>query len=207
MSKSKFIRLSGWSFVLGAIAFMVALLSSSRDVPAYNPNNAASRPIHLYMEYAEAILIPTSMFLLMVGMVGLYQRYKQETNGFGRISLVIGMAGGAISTVIALAASLQLEFIGSDFGWFLWMGGLSLYFLGLVAFGIAALRVHLLPRWNVLPIITGIGFPLLLLLTMLFEGGEVSDVILFGVMVVTTLGLIALGILLGSDSQKVAATT
>ncbi|MCK4901428.1 MAG: hypothetical protein KAS38_21780, partial [Anaerolineales bacterium] len=97
MSKSKFIRLSGWSFILGGIAFMAFLLASSRDVPEYSRYNAASRPIDLYFEYAQAILFPAAMLLLLVGMVGLYLRYRQETNGFGRISLVLGMAGGAIS--------------------------------------------------------------------------------------------------------------
>ena len=90
MSKSKFIRLSGWSFILGAIAFMVALLASSRDVPEYSRYNAASRPIDLYFEYAQAILFPAAMLLLLVGMVGLYLRYSQETNGFGRIQPGIG---------------------------------------------------------------------------------------------------------------------
>ncbi len=33
MSKSTFIRMSGWSLVLGAITFMVAWLISMRDVP------------------------------------------------------------------------------------------------------------------------------------------------------------------------------
>jgi hypothetical protein len=208
MSKSKFIRLSGWSFVLGANALMVALLAGSRDVPEYSRYNAASRPIDLYFEYAEAILFPAAMLLLLVGMVGLYLRYSRETNGFGRSSLVLGMVGGAISTLIALAASLQLELPGSEAGWFLWIGGLTLYFLGLVAFGIAAIRGNLLPRWNGAPILAGIWFPLIFLLSQFFEGvWEISDTIFFGVMVLTALGLIALGVILGSDSREMVATS
>jgi hypothetical protein len=187
---------------------MLALLAGSRDVPEYSRYNAASRPIDLYFEYAEAILFPAAMLLLLVGMVGLYLRYSRETNGFGRSSLVLGMVGGAISTLIALAASLQLELPGSEAGWFLWIGGLTLYFLGLVAFGIAAIRGNLLPRWNGAPILAGIWFPLIFLLSQFFEGvWEISDTIFFGVMVLTALGLIALGVILGSDSREMVATS
>ena len=207
MSKSKFIRLSGWSFVLGAIAFMVAILASSRDVPEYSRYNAASRPIDLYFEYAQAILFPAAMLLLLVGMVGLYLRYRQETNGFGRISLVLGMAGGAISFLIALAVSLQLEFTDSDFGWLILIGGLTLYFLSLVTFGIAALRADLLPRWNAAPIMAGIWIPLMFLLSELSGQWEINAIIELGVLVLTTLGLIALGVILGSDSREMVTTS
>lgn len=207
LSKSKFIRLSGWSFILGAIAFMVAILASSRDVPEYSRYNAASRPIDLYFEYAQAILFPAAMLLLLVGMVGLYLRYRQETNGFGRISLVLGMAGGAISFLITLAISLQLEFTDSDYGWWIFIGGLILYFLSLVTFGIAALRADLLPRWNAAPIMAGIWIPLMFLLSELSGQWEINAIIELGVLVLTTLGLIALGVILGSDSREMVATS
>jgi hypothetical protein len=207
MSKSKFIRLSGWSFVLGGIALMVALLAGSRDVPEYSRYNAASRPIDLYFEYAEAILIPAAMLLLLVGMIGLYFRYSQKTNGFGRFSLILGMVGGVVSFLGTLVGSLQLELSESDAVWWAFIGGLTLYFLSLVAFGIAAIRGNLLPRWNGVPIMAGIWIPLMFLLSEFFGGWEISDVIQFGVMALTTLGLIALGVILGSDSREMVATS
>jgi uncharacterized membrane protein len=206
MSKLKFIRLSGWSFILGAIAFMVTILVSLRDVPEYNPYNAASRPIDLYFEYAQSILFPAAILLLLVGMVGLYLRYNQETNEFGRFSLILGMVGGAISTLIILAASLQLE-LAESVGGLLWIIGLPLYFLGLVTFGIAAIQGDLLPRWNGVPIMAGIGFLLMLLLSASSGGWEISDIILIGGMTLTSLGLIVLGVILGSDSREMVATS
>jgi len=102
MSKSTFIHLSGWSLFIGAITFMVAWLISLRDVPEYNPNNFFSRPIDIYLKYAVAILAPISLFLLLVGMIGLYLRYGNDTNGFGKFGLIMGSIGGVISLVAAI---------------------------------------------------------------------------------------------------------
>jgi hypothetical protein len=156
MSKSTFIRMSSWSFVLGAITFMVAWLISLRDVPEYNPNNFFSRPIDLYLEYAVAILAPISLFLLLVGMIGLYLRYGEKTNGFGKFSLIIGIIGG----IISLGAAIALFTTEPAWSWTAWILGFFLYFLGLVFFGFVAVRDNLLPRWNALPIIAGIWLPL-----------------------------------------------
>ena len=55
----------------------------------------------------------------------------------------------------------------------------------------------------------GIWFPLMLLLSQFFEGvWEISDVpSFFGVMALTTLGLIALGVILGSDSREMVTSS
>lgn len=196
MSKQKFIRLSGWAFVLGAITFMVAWLISTRDAPTYNPNNFRSKPIDLYLEYASAILIPATFLLLLVGMIGLYLRYRNKTNGLGKFGLIMGIIGG-IATFIA---AIVMFTSGPEWSWTAWMVGSILYFLGLVFFGISAVRGNLLPRWNALPILTGIWFPLLFIVTsqMDWEGSEFISLVAF---LLTAIGLAGIGYLLQSDSH------
>lgn len=200
MSKSTFIRMSGWSLVLGAITFMVAWLISIRDVPEYNPNNFLSRPIDLYLEYANAILLPVTLLLLLVGMIGLYLRYRDETNGFGKFGLIAGVLGG----VISLGAAIPLFTNGPDWSWTAWMVEFMLYFLGLVLFGIAAVRDKLLPRWNALPILTGIWFPILIIVTSQMEW-ETTQFIDLGVFLLTAIGLAGLGFTLKSDTHEEVA--
>jgi len=84
------------------------------------------------------------------------------------------------------------------------MAGISLYFLGLVLFGIAAMRNNLLPRWNALPIIAGIGFPVLILLSSTMDW-EATQYIDLGFFLPTSLGLAELGLLLKSDTHEEAA--
>ena len=196
MSKSTFIRLSGWSFVLGAITFMVVELISFREAPAYNPYNFASRPIDLYLEYAGLILLPASLFFFMVGIIGLYLRYSKETNGFGKGGLIMGIIGG----VISFGASIPLVTTESEVVWTAFIAGFLLYFLGLVFFGIATLRDTPLPRWNALPILTGIWFPLLVIVTsqMAWNATKFLDM---GAYMLTAIGLVGLGYLLQSDTQ------
>jgi hypothetical protein len=200
MSKQKFIRLSGWSFVLGAITFMVAWLISIRDVPEYNPNNFRSKPIDLYFEYATAILLPATFLLLLVGMIGLYLRYRNNTNGFGKFGLIMGAIGG----VLTFVAAIPLVISEAEWSWTAWMVGSFLYFLGLVFFGISAVRGNLLPRWNALPILTGIWFPILFIVTSQMDW-ESTEFIALGVFLVTAIGLAALGLTLKSDTHEEVA--
>jgi Zn-dependent membrane protease YugP len=53
----------------------------------------------------------------------------------------------------------------------------------------------------------GIGFLLMLLLSASSGGWEISDIILIGGMTLTSLGLIVLGVILGSDSREMVATS
>jgi hypothetical protein len=202
MSKSKFIRLSGWAMVLGAIAFMVIMVAFSRNAPEYNPNNFLSRPIDLYFEYAVAILLPSSMFLWVVGMIGFYLRYSQETNGFGKFSLVLEMLGAGISSLITLAWSFQLELTASEADFGVFVGGLTLYFLGLILFGVVSIKDHLLPRWNALPVIAGSWLLLIWVLNLsglgnLELGDPLIDIFLLVVTLLSMLSLAALGIIPG----------
>jgi hypothetical protein len=200
MSKSIFIRMSGWALVLGAITIMVAGLISIRDVPMYNRYNALSRPIDLYLEYATAILLPGTLLLLLVGMIGLYLRYRTDTNGFGKFGLIVGVLGG----VISLAAAIPLSTNEPEWSWTAWWVGTLLYFLGLGVFGIAAVRDKLLPRWNALPILTGFLIPILFIATFQMDW-EATEYIFLGAFLLTAIGLAGLGLLLKDDTHEEVA--
>lgn len=200
MSKSKFIRMSGWSLVLGAITLMVAGLISIRDVPEYNRYSALSRPIDLYLEYVTVILLPGTLLLLLVGMIGLYLRYRTDTNGFGKFGLIVGVLGG----VISLGAAIPLSTNEPEWSWTAWWVGTLLYFLGLGVFGIAAVRDKLLPRWNALPILTGFLIPILFIATFQMDW-EATEYIFIGAFLLTAIGLAGLGLLLKSDMYEEAA--
>jgi hypothetical protein len=91
----------------------------------------------------------------------------------------------------------------TDWSWTAWMVGFILYLLGLVFFGIAAVRDNLLPRWNALPILTGIWFPILFLVTSQMDW-ESTEFIALGVFLITAIGLAALGLTLKSDPLEEA---
>jgi hypothetical protein len=205
MSKSTFIRLSGWALVLGAVSFMVVIVGLARDVMEYNPLRQSS-PIDLYLQYATWILLPTAMFLWVVGMAGLYLRYKDEANAIVKFSLVAGMIGGVTAFLITLAWVLEITLnIGED-GFWIFAGGMSIYFIALVIFGIASIRGQLLPRWNALPIIAGSWVVILWLLSFVFSGdGSFSDPLFLGLILLSMLSLGALGYLLGSDAAEEVA--
>jgi hypothetical protein len=196
MSKSKFIRLSGWAFILGATTLLVVFLIDLRDAPPYDPNYFLSKPIDRYFEYATTILMPTSFLLFMVGMIGLYLRYRDEINNIGKFGLIVGIVGGVSSFIGSI-----LFITDSEFSWNLFFAGFLLFFLGLVIFGIGSWRDSPLPRWNALPILTGIWFPLLVIATSQMDWGEsvILDAIVY---LLTIIGLAGIGYLLQSDAKR-----
>jgi hypothetical protein len=129
-------------------------------------------------------------------MIGLYLRYRNKTNSLGKFGLIMGIIGG----VVTLMAAIPMFTSGPNWSWTAWMVGSFLYFLGLVFFGISAVRGNLLPRWNALPILTGIWFPLLIIVTSQMSW-EASEYISFGAFLLIAIGLAGMGFLLQSDSQ------
>lgn len=114
-------------------------------------------------------------------MLGLYSRYKDEISAFGGFATITGIIGGAISFLVTLTWSLQISFTEGEADWWLFITGISFYFLALVLFGVACLREQMLPRWNALPIIAG-SWLLVVWLSSIFSLGDgmLSDPIMLG---------------------------
>ena len=145
MSKSQFIKLSGWAFILGSFGFMTFLVGS-------DPIATAGSVI--------------SSILLAVGMLGLRARYGERTGSFGRNILLLGVIG-PILLYIAIASmafmyrsgNLTVAQFEAKGLWILIFGGPAVALLGLTLFGLAALRSKPMARLNGLPVFAGIWYP------------------------------------------------
>lgn len=200
MSRTKFIKLSGWALMLGGLALVLGFLASTR--PEYDRFNARSLPIDPYVNAAAGPLMVMSMFLLAVGFIGLFLKYGQGAGSFGRVSLGLG----ALSGVVGAVGSVGLSIFDVEPWWSIFFFGLVFEFLGLALFGLANLQQRTLPRWNALPVLAGMWVPLYVLASLILEqsrGGWIQAplVVDLSLFLLTTAGLIGLGYLLQSDTQ------
>jgi hypothetical protein len=221
ISASHFTRLSGWSLVLGSITFLISVIAKkliSGRLISSDPNNYYSRPIDLFLVFLPYILIPTAMLLLTIGLIGLRQLYSPRASLLGKVGLVAGIVGSGLTLVTCLlfdgVSGLSLFLVNNQVGgWWFWdLATLALLvlFCGIFIFGIDAVKHRLLPRWNFIPILAGITFPVRILLGYLQEGTTVGfsrwrvDISIINpyMLILTTFGLIALGYLLMSDATQ-----
>lgn len=203
MSKSTFVKISGWAMILSGIAFVLGSLAGLR--PEYNQYNALSLPIDYYANIADFPLISMAFLLLVIGYIGLFVRYGQSVSSIGRYSLIIGILSG----VVGLAGHLILNIAYNDWNetWNSVVNtSFTLQFLGLLFFGISSYRQCVLPRWNGLPILAGIWMPAYMVGSMIIErtsGEWSSDAVAIFTLVISMAGLIGLGYLLQSDAERV----
>lgn len=145
MSRSQFIRVSGVALMLSSLPYVIQNVSLGEWV--------------------------IGSLLLAIGILGLRARYGMSAGAFGRSVLLVGVIG-----MFLLYAVLAVLYVGHTYlGWMrfegsatfnpdsLWIspfGGPVLLLLALTLFGVAALRSKPMPRFNWLPLATGIWFPI-----------------------------------------------
>jgi hypothetical protein len=154
MRRDKFVKLSGWALVVGAVFFLVGLLASSR--PEYNVYNAKSLAIDRFANQVGLPIGAVGLLLISLGMVGMLVRYGSQAGAFGQFCLGFGAFFGMVSAAGALGSTM----VESEAWWLMFFLGLILQNLFLALFGLVCLRRKLLPRWNGLPLLAGIGLPL-----------------------------------------------
>ena len=144
MSKSEFIKLSGWAFIAGAFAFATILTNS------------------------DPLAIPGSVIsalLLAAGMSGLRARYGERAGSFGRSMLLLGVIGPilwciAIASMVLMGLSGIVTVAQVEKGlWIVIFGGPAISLLGLTLFGLSALRRKPMARLNWMPIFAGVWYP------------------------------------------------
>jgi hypothetical protein len=220
MNTSRFIRLGGLALILGTATFLTGLLVEVMILghgSASNPNNYYSRSIDQFLAVLPYILMPSAMLLLTIGVMGLYLRYGPRASLLGKAGLVAGTAGGvlALATCIAGGSFGLTQFLLSDHigGWWLWdlaMVAMCLLMGGIFTFGIDAVKRQLPSRWNFIPILVGVLFPLRILAGYLQETTtegfsrwrvdlHMIDPLL---LIITSVGLMALGYLLMSETHQ-----
>jgi len=193
MNHSNFIRLSGWAFIIGAIAFLpgaIAMLS-------WEGQSTGSTPVTMQLAAFAVFWAP---ILLAVGMLGLRARYK-----IGGGVLLFGAAlGGLLVIVGTLVQFLTPDYSVSEAYYGVWLGGVLVLNLCLSIFGVLALIQKPFPRWNWLPLVAGAWILLLPLLAGII--GSPSSPIIIAVLVLMTVAQIMLGYLLQADLSQEMAT-
>lgn len=204
MTRSTFIKLSGWALPVGAFALFFGFLANSR--PEYDPYNALSLPIDRIANASGEFLIAAGFLLCAVGMAGLLTRYGQAAGQWARYGLGLGAASAVVATAGTLISVVNPN---GPVGWPMFYLGLMLMFVGLLLFGVVCVRRRLLPRWNALPLLTAIWVPTFILGTGIYEaitGGwwEAPDAITYLLFLASFGGLALIGVVLLTDSYAPA---
>jgi hypothetical protein len=195
MTNSNFVRLAGWALIGGAAALVIGTVSLA----------VASLAVGRAPFWGASVVLThfLSMPLLMVGLLGLRNRYGQAVGGFGANILLLGVLLAPLLTVGGLfglgdpAGSLAVLFIIA----------LAMLLACLALFGIVALQRKPLPRWNAAPLVAGVGYPILVaayVATFISTGdpeGSLGNwaVALSILCIVQGIALAALGYILTSD--------
>jgi hypothetical protein len=169
MSKSMFIKWSGLAFTIGSFAFMSILGGS----------------------VAGAVV---SSILIAIGMLGLRARYGESVGSLGRNSLLIGVAGMAlVYASVPLLREVEIFYLQDIIPVYLLpFAGPAVLLTGLTVFGLVALNRKPLPQVNWLPLLAGIGYPVIYFSSFIYismnngvwpEDGNFFSIVQFGLMV------------------------
>jgi hypothetical protein len=146
-------RLGGWALMLGGITFFLFFLGIYLDGNIDDPPGRLSG----FIEASLIMFFVITPILLMIGMLGLRTRYGDEAGWFGKNILLFGaIAGPAVDILGYIIAAY--EFV--DWGAILFFSGSTVPLACIAFFGVVILRSKPLPRWNALPIITGLWYPI-----------------------------------------------
>lgn len=200
MTKEKFIRLSGWGLILAAVTLVVGFGIGAGETSYSDPLGGRDG----FYEYSQLILIPASMLFFTTGMIGLRARYRQGSGRLGMIGLTIAIAGGGVAFLTSIPL-FALWVVYEGMWWIIWISSMFALFTGLFLFGIDAIRKKPMPRWNAVPLLTGIWFPILGLMAILLNliGVDTSsgngDFLWMISLIFVVIGTMVLGYLLQSD--------
>jgi hypothetical protein len=201
MTKSRWIQISGWFMAASGLLFFLGWMATLR--PAYDAYNAASWPIDRYLNAAASPLLFAGMLFVLAGILGLRARYGAQAGKNGQAGLVLSLASGAL----ALAGITGLAVTDSSPWWQFLMVGSTFLFVGLGLFGVSCLKRRLLPRWNSLPLLVSIPWPLLLVVdgmlnTVTDNAFEMPAVIITAMIAISFFGIALVGYLLQSDAAR-----
>jgi hypothetical protein len=190
MSNDTLTRYSGSLLMLGGLSWAFAGVSQLQPGSHYNFQGIYMLSFMLY--------IP-AMLLCGVGLLGLRSRYNTALGPVGKLTLTLAIIGGIAGGI----SFFIMPFLG-EAGWGMFMLGILLHYLSLIAFGLTTLRSRALPIGNWLPILMG-AMPLLsFAFSAVIYEGEVFGPLWpeFVLMVVGGVAWIALGYGIHTDRPK-----
>jgi hypothetical protein len=146
-------HLGGWAFMVGGITFFLFFLGIYLDSNIDDPPGRLSG----FIENSLIMFFVITPILLMVGILGLRTRYGEEVGSFGKIILLFGAIAGPAMDILGYIIAAY-EFV--DWGVVLFFSGSTVPLVCIALFGVTAFRKNPLPRWNALPILTGLWYPI-----------------------------------------------
>jgi hypothetical protein len=188
------IRMAGGTLIWGAVTFamsLLLLLLGDRTGDLTNPFYPLS-----------GLLLFVSIPLLVVGLLGVRNRYGDKVGGFGKNILLMGVVLGPLTTLIGLVGGLTHLFLTEDSNWFLVMIGPAVLLACLAVFGVMALYKKPLPRWNIVPVIAGGCYPIVIVFIIVTSNAinwKENLGILAIIVTLQGIALAALGYILKSD--------
>ena len=194
MNNSNIIRLSGWAFIVGAIAFLPGAIG----MLSWEGESTGSTPVTMQLAAFAVFLAP---LLMVLGMLGLRARYKIG----GGFLLFGAIVGGLLVTVGDLVQFFTPDYSVSETYYGVWLGGVVILNVCLLLFGFVALFEKPLPRWNWLPLAAGSWIVLLPILAGI-TGFQSSSVIIAGLVVMTILQIMLGYILQANLTEETKAS-
>jgi len=183
--KPEDIRMAGWALIAGGVMFLISMSFLVMRDPSL-------------WAVSFLLIVYISMPLLVVGLLGLRTRYGEKVGGFGKNILLMGAILGPLTSLIVL--------VGNFLSGWMWLSGHAVLLACLTLFGFVALYKRPLPRWNGVPLIAGIWYPIMFFFYRITRNTldwevpiSVSVAILFGIQ---GIALAALGYILKSDAPE-----
>lgn len=192
MARMFWIRLGSLAAIIGgSIAAVFAALSLTTAVAQLLDENSALG-ILLFPTHIVSWGTPALTLLYVLALIGLQVRGADRTGLIGWISVTVailgmvisGLGNGLISAIMYSQADTCGSPLNCNFydpngyaimGYMLGLGGSIIFAIGMIVYGIVALRRRILPRRNWLPLIAGV-LPLLIIATtiiaMIVSGGS-----------------------------------
>lgn len=201
MTRSKFIRVSGWSLIAGAGAFLpgaigMLLWDTQYALPSWDA------PLMQVMAFA----VFSAPLLFAVGLMGLRARYGSVVGTLGGGVLLFGAVLGVLLLIIGILGQMlaSTDSASEDY-YYVWAWGVFALFSGLFCFGVLALMKKPMSRWNGLPLIASLWLPILLLVG-LIGNAPFESLLTFAIagLVLMTVAMILLGYILQGDVAEAA---
>ena len=143
--------------MLGSVTFFVSTLSALVESNFYDPYMRLN--IFVFYNTGLVLALWISTILLAVGELGLRARYGAQVGPSGKSFLLIGAIAGPAIGLLGVIGAVAKVIMWAEF---LLYTGNVVTLACLTIFGISVLRTRPLPRWNGLPFIAGLWFPVLL---------------------------------------------
>jgi len=178
------IRLAGGALIWGAMTFVIGMFLAFLSTRGAN-----------FWAIADILVLFISMPLFVVGLLGLRNRYGEKAGWVGKNILLIGVIVGPLISLLGFFGG------ANEASWSLIYSGPAVLLAGLTLFGFVALYKRPLPRWNIIPIIAGIGYPA----SSFFAGSGIPESMSLILIAIQAIALAALGYILKSDVPKETA--